>query len=346
MYSFDRSNFKLFLKKFPDQITESKKYFENAKIRIRRENIENILYLGMGGSAIAGDVLNDVLFDKLPVPMQVVRGYECPAYCSKKTLVIVSSYSGNTEETLSSIDKARKKSNKIIAVTSGGELSKMAKKNKWKLIILPDGFPPRQAFGYLFFPVWHLLNRLINNPVPDRIIENLTIGLASQIMRCDENSAEGKSLPREIAFKLHNKIPIIYSVEPYLKSVAYRWRTQLNENAKSLAFHHLIPEMNHNEIVGWDINERLTKDLIVVILKSDLYPARINTRINLTKKILNEKGIEVVEVYGRGNTILENTISLICMSDWVSYYLAMIYEKDPLTILNIEYFKAELKKIK
>jgi glucose/mannose-6-phosphate isomerase len=346
MYSFDRSNFKIFLKKFPDQISESKKIFENAKIRIRSDGIENIIYLGMGGSAIAGDILNDVVFDKLTIPLQIVRGYECPAYCSKKTLVIVSSYSGNTEETLSSINQAKKRSTKIIAVTSGGELLKMAKKNKWKLIKLPDGFPPRQAFGYLFFPVWHLLNRFVTEPAAGQQIENLIIHLCSQILRCDENSAEGKSLPREIAFKLHNKIPIIYSVEPFLKSVAFRWRTQINENAKSLAFHHVIPEMNHNEIVGWEINERLTRDLIVVILQSDIYPPRIKARIQLTKKILNEKGIEVIEVYGEGETALENAISLICTGDWISYYLAMLYEKDPLTILNIDYFKSELKKIK
>ncbi len=346
MFSFDKSNFKVFLKKFPEQIAASKKIFDDAKIRIRPEGIENIIYLGMGGSAIAGDILHEVLFDKLTIPMQVVRGYECPHYCDKKTLVIASSYSGNTEETLSSFDQARKRSTKIITVTSGGELSKLAKKNKWKLIKLPEGFPPRQAFGYLFFPVLYLLNKFVDKQIADEQIEDLIAHVQTQILRNDEHTAEGKSLPKEIAIKLQNKIPIIYSVEPYLKSVAFRWRTQINENAKSLAFHHVLPEMNHNEIVGWEINEKLTKDLIVVILESETYPARIKTRIRLTKQILTDKGIEVITVYGEGKNLLENVISLICMIDWVSYYLAILYEKDPLTILNIDYFKAELKKIK
>jgi len=346
MFSFDKSNFKVFLKKFPEQIIASKKLFDDAKIKVRTESIENIIYLGMGGSAIAGDILNEVLFDRLTIPMQVVRGYECPDYCNKKTLVIASSYSGNTEETLSSFNQARKRTAKIVTVSSGGELSKLAKRNKWKLIKLPDGFPPRQAFGYLFFPVLFLLNKFTNKPVPAEQIEDLIVHVQTQILRSDENTAEGKSLPKEIAFKLHNKIPVIYSVEPYLKSVAFRWRTQLNENAKSLAFHHVLPEMNHNEIVGWEINEKLTRDLIVVILDSDIYPPRIKTRIKLTKQILTDKGIEVITVYGEGKNLIENTISLICLSDWVSYYLAILYEKDPLTILNIDYFKAELKKLK
>jgi glucose/mannose-6-phosphate isomerase len=346
MFSIDVSNFKGFLKNFPEQIIAGKKIFDNARIKIRTEAVDKIIYLGMGGSAIAGDVLAEVLFDKLSIPMQVVRGYECPAYCDNKTLVIVSSYSGNTEETLSSLEQARKNSTRIIAVTSGGELHKLAKKNKWKLIKLPEGLPPRQAFGYLFFPALYLVNNFVDEPVTAGQLEKLIMHVQSQILRSDEVSAEGKSLPREIAFKLHNKIPIIYAVEPYFKSIAFRWRTQINENAKSLAFHHVLPEMNHNEIVGWDINERLTRDLIVVILESNVYPPRINTRIQLTKKILRDKGVEIVEVYATGDTILDNAISLICMSDWVSYYLALLYEKDPLTILNIDYFKSELKKIK
>jgi len=345
MYSVDKTNFKNFLKKFPEQIIGSKKIFEQSKIRIRTESVANIVYLGMGGSAIAGDILNEILFDHLPVPMQVVRGYESPFYCSKKSLVIVSSYSGNTEETLRSVEKASKHGAKIIAVTSGGELAKMAKKNKWKLICLPEGFPPRQAFGYLFFPVLHLLQKFVTDPALDEQIGNLIKHVCSQVMRSDEHAAEGKSLPREVAYKLHNKIPIIYSMEPYLKSVAYRWRTQLNENAKSMAFNHAIPEMNHNEIVGWEMHEQLVKDMIVIFLESDLYPQRIKTRIILTKQILRDKGIEVIEVYGEGDSILENAISLICLGDWISYYLALLYEKDPLAILNIDYFKSELKKL-
>jgi glucose/mannose-6-phosphate isomerase len=346
MYSVDKSNFKNFLKKFPEQISESKKIFEKSKIRLRPEGVANIIYLGMGGSAIAGDILREVLFDYLPVPMEVVRGYECPDYCNRKTLVIASSYSGNTEETLSAVTKASAQGAKIVAVTSGGQLAKTAQKNKWKLIHLPEGFPPRQAFGYLFFPLLYLLHKIVAAPELEQQLENLTKHICSQVIRSDEHAAEGKSLPREVAYKLHNKIPIIYAMEPYLKSVALRWRTQLNENAKSLAFHHVIPEMNHNEIVGWEMQEQLVKDLIVIFLESDLYPERIKTRIKLTKQILTDKGIEVIEVYGEGNSILENAITLICMGDWVSYYLALFYEKDPMAILNIDYFKSELKKIK
>ena len=131
MYSVDKSNFKRFLTFFPNQIRESEQIYKKAKIRIEFGGINNILYLGMGGSAIAGDILYDSLFNQLKVPMQVIRGYDIPLYCSDSSLVIVSSYSGNTEEVLHAAQRAAGQGGQLVVITSGGDLEKLAVKNKW-----------------------------------------------------------------------------------------------------------------------------------------------------------------------------------------------------------------------
>jgi len=345
MYSTDKGNFKRFLNRFSDQILESKTIFKKSAININSKKVDKILYLGMGGSAIAGDVLNDVLFNYLTIPMHVVRGYEVPGYCDNRCLVIASSYSGDTEETINAVQKASKTSGQIIAVTSGGKLLDLAQKNGWGVIKIPQGFPPRQAFGYLFFPVLLMLNKFSKKTVTERKINDIYRFIKMLIQRHDEESAEGKILCRELAVKLRYKIPIIYSSEPYFKAVATRWRTQFQENSKSMAFCNVIPEMNHNEIVGWEMANKILTNFVVIFLENDSHPTRIKTRIQLTKNIIRDKGIEVVEIYSHGETLLENVISLICIGDWVSYYLALLYEKNPAAIINIDYLKSELKKM-
>ncbi|HES59772.1 MAG TPA: SIS domain-containing protein, partial [Caldithrix sp.] len=154
MYSVDRSNFKKILLDFHQQIKESESIVDQSIINIKADKIQRILYFGMGGSAIAGNLLYDTLFDQLKAPIDIVRGYNCPAYCNEYTLVIASSYSGNTEETLSAIKDVKKTGATILAVTSGGELHKIAESNKWSLISIPGGLPPREALGYSFFPLY------------------------------------------------------------------------------------------------------------------------------------------------------------------------------------------------
>jgi glucose/mannose-6-phosphate isomerase len=232
-----------------------------------------------------------------------------------------------------------------VAITSGGKLLDMAQKNHWSNIRIPQGFPPRQAFGYLFFPALLLLNKFSKKSISERIINKVYQLVKILIKRNDEALTTGKLLSKDLAIKLQHKIPIIYSTEPYFKAVATRWRTQFQENSKSMAFCNVIPEMNHNEIVGWEMDNSALKNYVVIFLENDINPTRIKTRIKLTKNIITKKGIEVVEIYSQGDSLVENVISLICIGDWVSYYLALLYEKNPASILNIDYLKSELKKM-
>jgi len=344
MYSVDKDNFKQYLLSFPEQIADSQKIFDASNIDLKTDSIKNIIYLGMGGSAIAGDIITDVLFDQLIFPIQVIRGYNTPASCSSSTLVIAASYSGNTEETLQAVAEAKKKGAQIVAITSGGEMQKLAKKNKWPVLPLPEGYPPREAFGYLFFLALQVILKSLGKGISTSEFKQIIHMAESIIHNNDDETAEGKVFSKELAIRVKNKIPIIYSSAPFLAGVATRWKNQFQENSKSMAFSNIIPEMNHNEIVGWEMSHKTLDDYIVVFLEKPNENPKIKTRIQLTKNIIHDRGTGIVEVYSEGRTPVEQVVSLIIISDWISYYLALLYEKDPASIMNIDYLKGKLKK--
>ena len=345
MYSVDKSNFKKILLDFHKQIEESETLVNQATINIQADKIQRILYFGMGGSAIAGNLLYDTLFDQVKAPIDVVRGYNCPAYCNENTLVIASSYSGNTEETLSAINKIDKTGAAVLAITSGGELKKKATSKNWNLINIPGGLPPREALGYSFFPLYHTLGRigLLSDYKPNT--KKIAAFVHDIAIRNDHATSDGHVFSEELAKTIKGKIPLIYSTVPYLNTISRRWQNQFHENSKSMAFANVIPEMNHNEIVGWEQDTDLLKNLVVIFLENEDPHPRVKKRIELTKKIIQKKGAQVVELYTQGKTRLEKIFSLIVLGDWVSYYLAIYYKKDPVAIKNIDYLKGELAKL-
>lgn len=345
MYSVDKSNFKKILLNFHKQIYESETLVEQTKINIKAKKIQRILYFGMGGSAIAGNLLYDTLFDQLKAPIDIVRGYECPAYCNENTLVIASSYSGNTEETLSAVKKIKKTGATVLVITSGGELKKIAETNKWNLINIPGGFPPREALGYSYFPLYHILGRinLLDKYIPN--MKKVAAFVQDIAIRNDHDQSDGHVFSEELAKTIKGKIPVIYSTAPYLNTISRRWQNQFHENSKSMSFANVIPEMNHNEIVGWEQDSNILKNLVVIFLENEDPHPRIKKRIELTKKIIRKKGAQIVELYTQGKTRIEKVFSLVVLGDWVSYYLALFYKKDPIAIKNIDYLKSELAKL-
>jgi glucose/mannose-6-phosphate isomerase len=345
MSSIKSNTFVNYLIQFPDQISTILETFNPKKIKLDTNKINNVVCIGMGGSAIASDVIKDSLSDRLYLPINVIRGYESPNFCNEKTLVIACSYSGNTEETLRATNQAREKNAQITVVTSGGELIKQAKKYNWSVLSVPGKLPPRQAFGYMFFSILMLLNFTKICNVDEKEIKNL-IKLSKKIVSWNfDKATSDRILSKELAKQIRNKIPIIYAPTPFFESVAMRWKTQIQENSKSMAFHNTIPEMNHNEIVGWEMEHSALSDFIVIFLQCENMPQRIATRIELTKNIIKDKEISIAEIYAEGKTKLENAISLILLGDWISYYLALFYNKNPESILNIDYLKSELKKL-
>ena len=345
MYSVDKTDYKKVLLDFHKQINAASNIYKNSSINLDPKRIKNILYFGMGGSGIVGDLLNDVLFDELKVPIRIVRSYLSPASCNEDTLILVSSYSGNTEETLSALDAAKDSGAQVLTITSGGKLAELAEANNWSLITVPGDLMPRQALGYLFFPLYHMLGAqdlLINY---EKDLSKFVKFVADLNKKNDYPNTEGRVLSMELAKTVQGKIPVLYSTAPYLNTISKRWQNQIQENGKSLAFANVLPEMNHNEIVGWELDVKGIHELIVIFLENETPHPRIAKRIELSKKIIKKRGVEVVDIYSCGNTIMEKVFSLLVMGDWMSYYLALAYKKDPATIKNIDFLKEEMSKI-
>ncbi len=342
MFSPDKSNFKRYLLEFYTQIDEGKKLSDQAAVQLDSARIQNIVYLGMGGSAIAGDLIRDTLYQELKTPVTVSRSYHAPAYTGKNSLVIACSYSGNTEETLSAVRSALDSGAQFIVLTSGGALKDLADQNNWPVIALPRGYPPRMALGFMFFSLYHTLggNGLLNNYQSD--LSELSHFIQEEIFKHDTLKHNGHILAMELAKTLHHHIPVLYSTAPFLQTISRRWQNQLHENGKILAFRNVLPEMNHNEIVGWEMELPCIENLMAVFLENENPMPRIKERIGHTIELIKKSGVGLVEVYSSGSTVFEKVFSLIVLGDWVSYYLALLNKKDPMQIANIDYLKQQL----
>jgi glucose/mannose-6-phosphate isomerase len=330
---------------FPQQATEAVAIGNAATIKLKISKIQNIVITGLGGSAIGGDLLRAYLADKCAVPVVVNRHYYFPDYVGKNTLVIVSSYSGNTEETVAAYKDAVKRKAMVFCITSGGEVEKMAKKHKHPYIKIPGGLPPRAALGYSFFPTLIALSKLGFIKDQKKEIKE-TLGLLAELSAryADHNSASNTAV--NLAKTLHGKLPLIYSGADKFDTVNTRWRGQITENAKTLAFGHVFPELNHNEIVGWEVLTGLMKQIHVVILRDREDYKRIQLRMEVSKGIIAPLADGITEVYTEGKSLLARTFSLLYLADWLSFYLAMLNGVDPSPVKKIDFLKEELGKVK
>jgi glucose/mannose-6-phosphate isomerase len=221
------------------------------------KDINKVVFTGMGGSAIGADILTAYLRDEMKLPVFVNRNYTLPGFIDRQTAVFTCSYSGNTEEVLSAYNEAKNKKARIFSITSGGELKKRADSDGFPYITIPGGYPPRAAFGYSFFPLFTTVIKagwVSNkdeelNEVPKLIKELCEKQIGPEINR-DSNIA------KNISEFLHEHIGIVYGAEGYMGIVAFRWKGQICENSKNLAYNNVIPEMNHNEIMGWQFPEK------------------------------------------------------------------------------------------
>jgi glucose/mannose-6-phosphate isomerase len=330
---------------FPKQVEEAVTIGESAKVKLNTKNIEHIVASGLGGSAIGGDLIRAYFADKCKVPVIVNRHYYFPEYVGKNSLVVISSYSGNTEETTASYKDALKRKAKIFCITSGGEVERMAKKYKHPCIKIPGGFPPRAALGYSFFPMLIALSKLgFIKDQRKEIQETISLLKTLSARYSDHTSAENLAL--KLARTLYGKLPLIYSAADKFDTVNTRWRGQITENAKTLAFGHVFPELNHNEIVGWEVLKDLMKQIHVVILRDKEDYKRIQLRMDVTKGIIGNLADGITEVHSEGKSLLTRMFSLLYLADWLSFYLAMLNGVDPSPVKKIDFLKEELGKVK
>ena len=319
--TLDSQNMLQIIKDFPMQCREALSLPREISVS---GQVDNIVVTGMGGSAIGGDLLKTYLSD-IDIPVYVNRDYKLPRFVNENSLVFAVSYSGNTEETLSSFNDAKARNAKIIAITSGGKLADECE----KVITVPSGLQPRAALGYLFLPMLGVLhNTNITRIKNDELNEMMGILKKTDIFN---NSGE------ELSKKLKDKIPIIYASEA-LGAIALRWKTQINENAKMPAFHNVFSEMNHNEIAGYKCMDR---KFAVVMIRDKHDNERIKKRMDICKDIM-EVNVDVEEIETQGESLLARMFSTIYLGDFVSYYLALWNRADPSPVEIIEDMKKRL----
>lgn len=311
----------------PDHIREG--YNLGAGVKTERP-FSHIVIAGMGGSGIAGEFVKTLCdyHEDCAVSIETTRGYDAPKSVNESTLLIAISYSGNTEETLSTYKTALRKKCQVISISSGGKLMELAKLNNHPHIKLPINFQPRMAMGLLLFSVLRVLeNTGVIRPLDDDVKQ-----IVDTIKRA---GLSGRAV--ELSEKCFEKIPLIYADSTFYP-VAYRWRTQFNENAKATAFSHEFSEFNHNEILAFT---NRNASFHAFFLSTDKQHRRISKRIELTKAILQTKGVPVTEIASKGS-MLKQMMTAMYLGDLTSYFLALRYETDPMPVKLIEQFKKDL----
>jgi len=305
--------------------------------------INKVVVLGMGGSAIGGDLLSSLIARECHVPIIVCREYVAPAFIDEQTLVIASSYSGTTEETLSAFKPLINQNCKKLVMSSGGELSSLAKKHGIPLFNLDYKCPPRAALYISFLSLLCIFTKL-------NLIRDYSLDLAETCALLRESATRiaeiipQKTNPaKQLASRLHEKMVVIYGAE-HLFGAAERWRLQINENSKSWAFCASFPELNHNSTTGYEVPKVISQNTHVVMLRSSLLHPRVMLRYSITEHILDQSNVQHTIVEAEGQSKLAQLVGLMHYSDYVSYFLSLLYEIDPYPINSVYYLKAELAK--
>jgi glucose/mannose-6-phosphate isomerase len=321
LFKADKQNMYNVLLTFPEQVRHAITIGNDAPFfNSKKSSSKDITVLGLGGSAIGADLVRsffNVQKSANHLRVTVSRGYDLPADIKEGSLVLASSYSGDTEETLSAFNQARKAKANIMCISTGGKISELARKNTLPLVVIPKG-------------------SLLKHPSLDSKFTNRTLkeldGVVSTLEELSEIYADTesrKNIALQLAKKLSGTAPVIYSASERMDSVNLRWRGQIQENAKNVAFGNLLPEMNHNEINGWTFPKKATKNFSAILLRDvDDHP-RVSIRFDALKDIIKGDVKSVTEIWSMGDSLLARMFALIYLGDWVSYYMAMLNNVDP-----------------
>lgn len=301
---------------------------------------------GMGGSAIAGDILRDWIEDEVKVSIEICRGYNLPAHTNADSLVFIISYSGDTEETLSCMVDAVERGCKAVSMSSNGALQKATETLGMPFIQLPKMAAARASLPYLFAPLPYLMAslELLSREKIDKDMK-ATIEILDKLAKdyALEVPVE-KNFAKRIALQLYETVPVVYCCTQY-RSAGLRFKDQVNENCKMPARFDVFPELNHNEIIGWEAPDEITKRYSVILLRGVEELPEVNERIEVLKeRVFHKKAKSVFEIDSQGETKLARIFSLIFTVDLISMYLAVLYGKDPLASEVFTLLKHEVTK--
>lgn len=336
---YDQSDYLGDLRGFPDQVREGVK--EGRKTQLDRTDYDQILVCGMGGSGITGDLLSQFLFYQSTIPIQTNRFYRVPTWVDDGTLVVVVSYSGNTEETLGACEDALRCDADCLAVTSNGELADVVERENLDRIEVPQGMQPRAAAAYLFLPLPFVLGPVVGYDVPDEgTVRKACSHLEDLVDELDPEQENNPAL--RVARQLDGRLPILYGSEEVTAVLSRRFKNQINENAKTFAVSNVLPEMNHNEVMAIDDLEKNPEEYGVVFLRDQGEHARVQKRFTILEDLLEDSVGYIGSIESRGRSLLARFLTLMLHTDYVSYYLALLNERDPTSIGYIDELKQRL----
>ncbi len=304
------------------------------------KNFNSVVVTGLGGSAISADLMQNYLRDEIKIPFIVNRNYSVPSFVGKDSLLIVSSYSGNTEETVSVFNEALKTGCGIVCISTGGKIEKIAAENKIPVVKVLPGYQPRYSLGLSFFSLLKVFQEL-------QLIENQD-DIVNSVIELWKKKGEEYSQENNAAYnyaeQLIGFIPLVYSAADITSAAGYRLKCQFNENSKLHSFHNVIPELNHNEIIGWESYGEKEFNAKLINIIDDEYHPQVKKRFLITTELAAKNGVDVINLESSENEFKLRLMDLIYLGDWISYYLAVLRGYDPTEITNINILKERLAK--
>jgi glucose/mannose-6-phosphate isomerase len=331
------------IKEMPWQCQKAWQDIMNFNLSSDYKNIDRVIILGVGGSAIGGDLVRSLAESEAKVPVIVQRDYSLPAFVDDRTLVIASSYSGNTEETLTAFGHALKTGARKLAMTTGGKLKAIAEEQKIPVFNIEYKAQPRAALGFSFLPTLGVLQKLGFLSDKSSDVAEMVQVLEALSAKIDEKAPLSSNPAKQLAQRLYGCLPVVYGAG-VLAEAAHRWKTQINENGKAWAFYEVFPELNHNATVGFELPKELTSRLRVVLLRAPSFNQRVKLRYEVTCELLDRAGVAHEYIDSEGSSLLCQMMSLVLFGDFVSYYLAILYRVDPSPVEVINYLKEQLAK--
>lgn len=305
---------------------------------------DSVVVLGMGGSGVSGDVVQSVIEPRLPIPFRTIKSYgPLPEWIGRNTLVFAVSYSGNTEETLAALEIAHSRGCRIITVASGGEVKAAAERYGLAHVAIPTGLQPRASLGYLAMPILAVLVKIGLVPDLQSDVDEALSVLSDLGERCHRKRSNEENPAKDLAMRLHGRIPVVYGSHGLPAVAAYRFKCDLNEYGKTPAYWHELPELDHNEIVGWKNLDDLTRrNIAVVLIRDSDEHERIKIRFEITKRLIEGNLAETVEIHSEGVSALARILSLILVTQLAAIYVGFSYDVDPGPVDVITQLKTEL----
>lgn len=304
-----------------------------------------IVVMGMGGSTLGAHIVHSLFFDKNKVGLEYVNGYHVPAHVDSKTLVILSSYSGTTEEVLAAYKEAKLKGAKFFSISSGGDLGKLVSSGEIQGYTFEPKFnpsnQPRMGLGYSILSQILILSKLGYLYFKDENYQNLlkAIEKINSESKIDVETSNNKA--KQVAKKLHNKVPFLLASEHLVGNV-HTFANQINENAKTISAYFTLPEADHHLIEGLPSTHDINHNVVFFFLNSDLYSERVQKRYPITEKLVEKAHFESVEIKPQGKSKIEQSFEFLTFGSWISFYLAMLYGRDPSPIPNVDFLKSEM----